>query len=75
MIKFNDYTRTEKQDIIKRGGNAYRDLEKACFEWLDTLSLPEDVDDFVRSSDPILEVIGDCETEQEVIDFIKDIMQ
>lgn len=69
MKKFNEYTKSEKENIIRKGGDKKRELEKACLDWLDTLDLPEDVADIVHSTSPILELYGTCETIEDVIEL------
>lgn len=70
-MKFMEYTRVEKAQIIRRGGDKARQLEKECFDWLMSLDLPEDVREVVESTDPIIQLFGECETIEEVIELAR----
>lgn len=68
MKAYEEYTRSEKEAIIKRGGDQRKQLEKALNAWLDTLDLDERVQSVVDSTDPIYELFGWCETKEDVIE-------
>ena len=64
----------EIQEIVKRGGDALRQLNKEVADYLDTLQLSEEVRDVIAGTDinSMAETFGGLYSEKEVEDFVSE---
>ena len=64
----------EIQEIVKRGGDALRQLNKEVADYLDTLQLSEEVRDVIAGTDisVMAETFGGLYSEKEVEDFVSE---
>lgn len=77
MKKYTEYTKSEKEAIVKNGGDNKRELEKAfndfIFENRNIIDI--DVLAFINSCDPMIELYHTCGSLQEVISLSLECMQ
>lgn len=72
LENYTELTKDEINDIIKRGGDAKKQLNKAVMDYLDTLDLSDKARSFNNDTDPVCECFVGMYTAEEIEAYVSE---